>query len=138
MSGQGRGIGNIGCGTAALIFVGVAIVWSANKNGPRNAQRGIGGTLPSSRISGATLEHCRTADREVAKVGLIRSRRTGVIVVDERQWPALSWEQKKAAMVCALAVETNGDIGGVIRAVGYRSGRELAGGSPGAGTLKPS
>lgn len=88
-----------------------------------------------SRVTEAQLAACKAAAPRAERLGLIRERRENWIIVDERVWRELSWDQKKEQMICALVIATDGDLSGIVMVKGYRSGRVLAGGSPGSGTL---
>lgn len=127
----------VGCGMIALIIIGVLFLFSrgtADSPPPRTGAVALPTIAPA--LSPYQLKECRKSMRAFQR-GLIRSIRRGLIVVDELSWAGLSWDNKKVIMICALSSESNGDINGIILVKGYRSGRRLAGGSPGRGTLSP-
>jgi hypothetical protein len=86
------------------------------------------------------LTACRDTIKQSKRFGLIVDQDTPLrIDVDESTWDQLTWKQKEIVLACLAVVDAGGgDYGDrIVQAYGAHSGKELAAGSPGAGTLAP-
>lgn len=85
-------------------------------------------------------EACENTLKVASEVGIIRRHQDALSIdVDDSLWARADWQTNAVTLTCLAVIDANGGDPGdrIVMAHGARSGKLVAGGAPGRGTLSP-